>query len=250
MDYFISFMEHPFIKAVIADGNEVFKYRNIDITKLDFEPEPQFDEYEFFIHNVGFWLVSFIQHFDQLKFAIEFMSNYDYSKNYESNRPDRVDHLLYTVENFHIRYSSIFDRIMQLLNSVFHLGLDESKVDYSVIITNIKIKRTIIPKAIKNIRKIVYENSEIRNQIIHRHSYRDVKLWKLRLFYSNKDLDNNNESDKALIVFRTERLKGYIKSKKEEFVNLNTAIQIEIDKLFDILLIEYCKQKNRLSILR
>ena len=56
-----------------------------------------------------------------------------------------------------MRYSSLFDHIMQLLNSVFRLVIDESRADYSVINTNIKVKRTEIPKSTKSIRKIVYE---------------------------------------------------------------------------------------------
>jgi len=69
MELYNNFQDHEFVKNVLSEGNEVFKGRDIDIRRIEFEPDPPFNEYEFFIHNVGYRLFAFI-HTGQVPFFL------------------------------------------------------------------------------------------------------------------------------------------------------------------------------------
>lgn len=86
------------------------------------------DEYEFYIRSVAFSLSHTLRWCEQLDLAIELLSNFDYSKKYAS----KADHFIYNVENYYIKINSVYDRILQLTNSIFHICCSgQLKVDTS-----------------------------------------------------------------------------------------------------------------------
>ena len=70
----------------------------------------------------------------------EFLSNYGYSKKIESTR---ADYLIYNLENYLIRLNSVYDRVLQIVNAVFHLCINEENVNHSVIISNYKVQHNV-----------------------------------------------------------------------------------------------------------
>ncbi|MHB1167001.1 MAG: Cthe_2314 family HEPN domain-containing protein [Carboxydocellales bacterium] len=246
MTFFNSFVDHPFLKEVMQDGERVFASKKIDIAQIDFEANPQFDEYEFYVHKVGFSLVNLVQLCDQLTYINYYISNFSYSKRQLESRPNRIDHLHYNIENYYIRYHSILDRLLQLINSVFHLCIEEKMVNYQNIMTNIRVSRTDISGSYKKVRNLINKQSDNRNQIVHRYSFREIELRKLQLFYVNY-LDENNDEDKILKRFRIKRLTDYIKDKKDEFSSMNSEVFKLIPEILNVLRKEYIEQKYRLS---
>jgi len=245
-EIFNNFQDHEFVKNILSEGDEVFKGRNIDIKRIEFEPDPPFNEYEFYIYHVGYRLFAFIHTFDQLEYTIDFLTNYDYKISSKKNRPDRIDYLSYTIENFYIRYTSLLDRLLQLINAVFHLCISEDEVSYKVIIKNLKVKQSNSRNLIKKFRKGINQYRNRRDHIIHIEPYKDEDLWKLRLWYLNDDF-KKQKNGRNLLQYRSQKLREYTIRKKEEFVGNIKVLRPQIIDIFDELLIEFKKQKEALA---
>lgn len=111
--------------------------------------------------------------------------------------------------------------------------------------SNIKVTRTTVPKVFAPIKSQIDKVSKSRNTIIHRHSYLEKELRKLELLYSQE----LHVVDKNINRIRASRLKKYIEKKKTEFSDENQNLFNKTTSLFDILIVEYRKQKGKLYIL-
>lgn len=235
--------KHNFYSELIKDSNIylVGKDENIKFEYYDIEvpKDIEFDELEYYVHNVGFYGNYFLKWLKQLDFAIDILSNYDYNKETKYNR---IDHLTYNIENYIIRFQSVTDRLIQLINSVFHLTIHESNVNSNVVMSSLKVSRTSVPSKLSPIKKHLKKLYNERNTIIHRHSYLEKELRKLELFYDvDKDIIDNRIKN-----FRTQKLKDYIKEKREDYSENNEKLFELLPTLLDELLIEYKKQRNKL----
>ncbi len=133
---------------------------------------------------------------------------------------------------------------------LFHLCINEENVNHSVIVSNYKVQHdSDIQSSIKRIKKFLKDYAQARHTLIHKHSWQDLKLRKIELFYLNKfdDPSKSDEWENGLKRYRAKYLGEYITEKKTEFKQANTKIAILINDLFDLLLIEYNKQKIKLS---
>ncbi len=115
MKGFTNLTDNKFVIEVLNDCRAFFT--EIDFNPTDLElPEAVLDEFQYYVHKVGFYLVHTLTWCKQLDLAIEFLSNYDYSKKIEASR---ADHLIYNIENYLIRLNSVYDRILQIVNAAF-----------------------------------------------------------------------------------------------------------------------------------
>ena len=238
---------NKFVIEVLNDSRTVFTEIEFDATALALPEDAELDEFQYYVHNVGFYLAHTLTWCKQLDLAIEFLSNYDYSKKIESTR---ADHLIYNLENYLIRLNSVYDRVLQIVNAVFHLCVNEENVNHSVIVSNYKIQHNgTVYNSIKKIKKFLKDYAQARHTLIHKHSWQDLKLRKIELFYLNKldDPSENDELKKRLKQYRARYLGDYISEKKSEFMEINKSLSNLLIDLFDLLLIEYDQQKAKLS---
>ncbi len=230
--------------AAITDGEKAFDGIDVDKSGISLPEDIDLDEYQYYVHKVGFYLVHTITWCKQLDLAIEFLSNFDYSKKINASR---ADHLIYNLENYLIRLNSVYDRVLQVVNAVFHLCISEENVGHSVIISNYKVQhRPEIVTAIKGVQKYLKDYAQARHTLIHKHSYMDVKLRKIELFYMNnlENLPHDDTWKKNLKSFRSNYLRDFIAEKKDEFSNINTGLFKRLGELFDVLWEEYERQKK------
>jgi len=235
------------LAAVLEDGEKTLEGIDIDRSAVELPDDIELDEYQYYVQTVGFYLVHTITWCRQLDLAIEFLSNFDYSKNIDASR---ADHLIYNLENYLIRLNSVYDRVLQVVNAVFHLCISEENVSHSVIVSNYKVQhRKFIHSKIKGIQKYLKDYAQARHTLLHKHSYLDVKLRKIELFYLHdlKDIPEDDEWKNKLKVFRENYLRDYIAEKKEEFYNVNRDLYIVLNELFDLLWEEYERQKTSLK---
>ncbi|WP_141400815.1 Cthe_2314 family HEPN domain-containing protein [Pseudoxanthomonas wuyuanensis] len=200
------------------------------------------DEYQFYRQGVGFHLAHALTWLDQLSFAVELLTNYDYSKKISASR---ADHLIYNIENYLVRVNAAYDRALQLVNSVFHLCVHEEHVTHGVIVTNTKVQHrpTVVAK-LKALRKILDAYSQDRHTIIHKHSLLDAKMRRIELFYQDAILDAMPAEKRAnLKAFRATYLREFVVAKKQEFSNFNAKLALAVQDLFDVLAVEYTFQK-------
>ena len=133
---------------------EVIFSQTVNLTHaiLILSQTPPFDEYEFYVHKVGFSLVYFLKWCDQIDQAITILSNFNYNKSGDTSI-SRADHFIYNFENYLIRVTSIHDKMLQLVNSVYHLCNEDSMVTHEVITKNLKVSRTKLPTLLNKLKK-------------------------------------------------------------------------------------------------
>jgi len=141
---------------------------------------------------------------------------------------------------------SLLDRLLQLINGVFHLCISEEEVTYKAIIKNLKVKQTRSRSLIKSFRKKTSKYRDRRDHIIHIEPYKDENLWKLRSWYLNNEIKKQRNS-KILLQYRSQKLREYTISKKEEFIENIKGLRPQIIDIFDELLIQFKEQKERLA---
>lgn len=234
--------ENIFFVSVFKDGEEAFSEINIDSLATEMPEDIELTEYQYYVQKVGFCLVHTTSWCKQLDVAIDLLSNFDYSKKSAS----RADHLIYNIENYLIRIKSVHDRVLQLVNAVFHLCINEANVNHGVIVSNYKVQhRPEILKAVKSINKYLKDHEQIRHTLIHRHSLIDKDLKIIELFYLNNfEHIDDYEQVKTYKYVRSDHLKRYLADKKGEFREINDTLYKLIDKLFLSLKPEYERQKK------
>jgi Cthe_2314-like HEPN len=237
---------HNFTENLLGDGDVISKGREFKASDIELK-NADFSEYEFYIHNSGFYYIHFLELCQQLENVPELLSNFRYDSN---SKISRGDHLTYNLENYIIRLTSISDRILQTINATFHLCIDEKDVNERVILNNLKVSRTNLPKHYNEFRKSLKEYTGDRNTIVHRHSYLDKELKRIQIFY-HKELTKKMlaDSDKAngLKEIRKAILTKFLADKKKEFHTTNENCFKTILPILDILEDQYKKMKQKLK---
>lgn len=231
----------------MADGDQAFQGIEFDANAIDLPQDLILDERQFYLHNVGFYLVHTLAWCRQLDLAVEFLSVFDYSKKITATR---ADHLIFNIENYIVRLTSVHDRTLQLVNAVFHLCINEEHVAHGLVISNYKVAhRPEIVAKIKAIKKCLDDYAQSRHTLIHRHSYLDADLKRVERMYM-VDLGNpktSTERLRNLKVFRARYLSDFVKKKKKDFAGVNSKLCEHVDALLTALRGEYERQKKRLA---
>jgi len=248
MDNLQKLREHDFVKLLFADAQLIAKDRQFKLTEVELPEDTDFLEWEFHIHNVGFYTTHLLHLCSQLNSAIDFLSNYSYKDTKATAK--RIEHLEYNLENFIIRLASVKDRTLQVINAVFHIGMDEGDVSERTILNNMKVARTKLPLLNQKLAKEIKKFSGERNTIVHRHTYLDKEIRRLHIFYSDFILGNSieNRFDKDMFKnFRTERLKKFLQDKKVEMKEAIEDVFSVLYEIFSLLTVEYKKVKKTLE---
>lgn len=196
------------------------------------------DEHEYYVICVGDALAQLTSTFRQLEHIIFYLSTFTPTKRMKEHSINRHDHLLYQIENFFIRSQSIYNRMLKLVDNVFHIGNNPHNISHNVIISNFHVKQSDIENSIKNFKKLTKSYKENRDTIIHRKSYRDEDLIKLGAYYGYLDLmlvqEDEDPAYKNMLNFLTkETLKKLIRDKTKEFEEFNEKAFNSIKEIFD-----------------
>ena len=238
---------HAFVHDVFVDGRKSLPELDVAPSAIEMPEDVVLDEQQYYIQKVGFFLAHTLAWCRQLDLAIEFLSNFDYSKKISASR---ADHTIYNLENYLIRINSAYDRVLQLVNAVFHLGVSEEHVGHAAIISNAKVQhRPEIVDKVKAVQKYLKDYAQARHTLVHKHSYLDVKMRRLEIFYMHHldSLSDNDEWKRNLKSFRAQYLKEFIAEKKEEFLNMNNGLGDKLGELFSELSHEYKRQVYKLG---
>lgn len=237
---------HKFTQRLLNDSEIISKGRNFKLTDIELE-NPDFSEYEFYIHNTGFYFIHFLELSRQLENAIALLSNFRYDN---KNEISRGDHLTYNIENYIIRLTSITDRVLQVINAVYHLCINEKDVNERVIINNLKVSRTKLPKVYNEFRKSLKEYTGERNTIVHRHSFIDMQLKRIQIFY-HKELTKGMLADKdkgdSFKEVRKGVLTKFVSERKKEFHQTNETCFKTLLPILDVLDEQYELNKHKLK---
>jgi hypothetical protein len=96
-------------------------------------------------------LSSIVTCIDQLHFSVDMLAGY---RNQSTPRKiNRSDYIVFGIENYYLRLTSVYDRCLRLGNVVFQLGLPERECREATITKNVYIKGTSVAQALHLISK-------------------------------------------------------------------------------------------------
>jgi len=167
---------------------------------------------------------------DQLYYSSNMLSGYR-----SSNAPDkmnRYDYILFGIENYYLRITSIFDRCLRLSNIIFQIGLPERQCNYDSIVNNSHLKGTSVSKSLTELDKFTREFRPHRNTIAHKRSYSERELEELGMYYGLVEEDNSFDSYRFYYKNKTD---DFVSDKKLEFniqiIKLENLIEIYYDSV-------------------
>jgi hypothetical protein len=240
---------HPLFKTVTKDGIDA--QRALGLGFMDELDElTSVDELQFYVMRVGFSLSHTLGWVEQLHQAVHFMTDFGYGKKAQDLGIKRPAHLLYNIENYLIRLQSVYDRCLQLTNAVFHICISDELVGHSLIVSNLHVSRTPVPKLLKAVKKAIDDYAQDRHQLIHRHSHMDPDLRKIELLYMHSKETWHGDSNftyERLVTHRAERVRTFTTQRKTSFLKINAALVSTLGPLLDELLLQYNRQKFRLE---
>ncbi|MDD3281699.1 MAG: Cthe_2314 family HEPN domain-containing protein [Bacteroidales bacterium] len=153
---------------------------------------------------------------DQVNYSINMLSGFKTKNKFNMNRHD---YIVFMVENFYLRSTSIFDRILRFTNIALEIGLPEKECKESTIIKNENIKGTKLYTALKNINNFLESFRENRNKIAHSESFSEEKLNYIKSYYVALETDDFKDIEKFKKFFKFDT-DEYVVDKKKEFKNI------------------------------
>lgn len=247
---YTSVHEHPFVQAILAESVEVGRASGFDPVQDD--DYPPLDELQFYIVRVGYSIAHTLTWVQQLHHAVLFIGDFGYDRRLRDEGINRSHHLIYNVENYLVRLQSVYDRLLQLTNAVFHICMSNELVSHGLIVSNLHVARTKVPQLLKAVRKTIQGKAEDRNTIVHKHSYMDPKLRRLELLYTLTEETwrprRPEITYKNLCRVRSQQMREVTAAKKEEFDAINAALVHALLPLLTELHVQYEARKKRLAV--
>jgi hypothetical protein len=102
----------------------------------------------------------------------------------------------------------------------------------------------------KAVKKTIDAYAQERHKLIHRHSHMDSDLRKIELLYMHSRetwRDDGRFTYDRLVSHRAKQARDFTTKKKQEFKAINSSLVVALVPLFDGLLTQYRRQKQRLE---
>lgn len=180
---------------------------------------------------------------EQLHFSIELLSGYRASTS--PNSMNRHDHIVFAIENYYLRITSVYDRCLRLVNTLYKLGLPERECKNNTIIKNTHVKGSNIEVSLKALDKFTNKFRQFRNSVAHNETYsEDDKLNTIASYYFLED-QGVTEIIKFKHLYKTETDK-YIKDKRTEFKAHLVELENLIIDFLNTVNIKYLDMKDKL----
>lgn len=218
-----SFDNHKIIKLLLPTVTGFISRQKPD--KITSQPS----EKERFLIEIFIGISKITDCLDQIYFSIEMLSGFRKKKGNEMNRHD---YIIFMIENFFLRITSIFDRTLHLTNFLFDIGIPERECKESTIIKNNKIKGTEVEKSLKDLKRFTDRFKPIRNKVAHSNAFEDKELYPIRDYYYLIDKGDPDNLRRFSHVYKTKTDK-YIKDKKIELEKSADEVLILISNYFE-----------------
>ncbi|MGA2140594.1 MAG: Cthe_2314 family HEPN domain-containing protein [Verrucomicrobiia bacterium] len=120
---------------------------------------------------------------EQLEQAAAFLMNYRATPAAKKEGVTRYRHIIYHLEGYLVRTTTVFDRSLILANDVLRLGNPPRNCRRNVILNNSYVKGTVVAESLTLMEKAIDRFKPTRNLVSHRAGYSDAELHRLGIFY-------------------------------------------------------------------
>jgi hypothetical protein len=165
---------------------------------------------------------------DQLYFSIDMIAGY--RSNTAPKEMNRYDYIVFGIENYYLRLTSVFDRCLRLANIIFQLGLPEQQCNSQSIIKNSHIKGTRVASTLTKLDKFTSPFRFHRNTVAHKGTYSEKDLDRLGSYYHLINEDNSFENYRHFFKKQTD---DFVADKKDEFHEIVVNLEHLVAAYFD-----------------
>lgn len=162
-----------------------------------------------------------IECLDQIHYSIEMLSGFKRKRDSVMNRHD---YIVFMLENFYLRITSIFDRILRFSNVVLEIGLPEKECKKSTIIKNDKIQGTTLYSVLKKLNNFIDKYRNPRNKIAHSESFSEKGLTDIQGYYILLDSENHQDIERYKTFFKLET-DEYVVNKMKELMEITNDLE-------------------------
>ncbi len=216
--------DHALLKAASAVSREYIAKCNPD----DPENDPSATRKESYAIETLLSVGNVVSCIDQLHFSIDMLAGYRSSSTLD--KMNRYDYIVFGIENYYLRLTSVCDRCLRLANVIFQLGLPERQCNNESIIKNSHVKETPVAKALTELDKFTGPFRFHRNTVAHQGTYSEKDLDQLGTYYILVEEDDSFERYRYLFKKKTD---DFVAEKKVEFkdhlVNLENLVETYFD---------------------
>ncbi|MBV1928133.1 MAG: hypothetical protein KUG81_01280 [Gammaproteobacteria bacterium] len=239
-DTYYNLSRHPFVEIIHPKAVEIQKeVAEPNGFKVEAKLKRDLMEEEFYVSSIGYQLSHLLTVVQQMEHTVLYMSNFSPTEFMKGAGINRATHLIWSVENYLLRTQTAYDRLLVLIDRVFHLHNQPNTISHESIVTNAHIKRTNLPAALKQVKKSITKYYRERNAIIHEVSYTDDELRRIEALAILAEYEERSD-----IV--TEEVKSavrdYLKKKKGEYSRVNVNLCITLAIVFSALEPIYTKK--------
>jgi hypothetical protein len=175
-------------------------------------------------------LGSVISCVDQLYFSVDMLSGYRSSCT--PDRMNRYDYIVFGIENYYLRLTSVFDRCLRLANVLHQLGLPDRRCNNDSIIENSHIKGTAVAYTLRELDKFTGPFRSHRNTVAHQASYSEKELDLLGMYFF---LVEEDDSFKRFLYLFKKMADDFVADKKDELIGNVSNLEGLVESYFDAL---------------
>jgi hypothetical protein len=250
MNELLNLAMHPFASRAMKKGVDAQRplCRSLASVEPDYIRDP--DEHEFYLIGVGHQMAEVLSCCQQLAHIPIFLTNYSETRKMVRAGVTRHSAIVYHIENYVIRTQSLLDRMLKLVDAVFHLTNDPRNCRFDVILQNVKVQVSDLPDSIKAFRKLLGRYSRVRNEVAHEHSLKDEALRRLDLLYLVERWESISpkERDSNVRDLISENILEILMTRRREFLAFNKEIGSSIAGIFDKLAPYYSREEKSLRL--
>jgi hypothetical protein len=243
--------DHRFAQDVMRDAMAAQKLLG-DAAPFKIQPEYKRDpdEHEYFLLHVGSCLAEVLTAYQQLTHIPVYLANHRQTPAMEKAGINRHSQIVYHIESYLIRTQGLLDRVLKLVDAVFHLLNAPRACRADVVLQNVKVKRTKVPTVVKRMDKLLDRYSMARNAVVHHKSVQEDELRTLEMYYLVEQIERvaPGTIDRRVTAIKQERTHEVIRAKKKEFTDFNVELAAALSDIFDVLAPHYAKEEPLLRL--
>lgn len=217
--------------------------------KPHYERDP--DEHEFYMLKVGNALAALLTCCEHLQNIPLFLSNYHETPSMKHAGINRKRHIVFHIESYIIRVQGLFDRVLKLIDAIFHLLNDPKNCRSHIILKNLKVKHhATVLSAVKKLEKLLERYAEQRNEVIHAGSFQEDRLRILEMYYIVEDAERIEGKPPSFDYadLKSGMTREIVTDKKKEFKAFNVELAACLIEVFAVLAPCYTKEEHALRL--
>jgi len=209
------------------------------------------DEHEFYLLGVGKAIAELLTCCEHLQNIPLFLSNYHETPSMKRAGINRQRHIVFHIESYIIRVQGLFDRVLKLIDAVFHLLNDPKNCRSHIILKNVKVKHhATVLSTVKKLKKLLERYAEQRNEVIHAGSFQEDRLRILEMYYivENSERIEGKPPSFDYAGLKSEMTREIVTDKKKEFTAFNVELAACLIEVFVVLAPCYTREEHALRL--